>query len=159
MSLFYFPPPPPTNTYIYIIPETLFLSLEYVSLPRSLSGNFFLLSWWCNHSKPASQVLSHFCSTVSSIVLLNSNFLKPYALLWKFGSAFPFWIVDFLVSLMVWIVLSSRSKINEADFHWDKDSELFHYELVYGPTLQRCTYILIVHFKNLIGFNGANQNT
>lgn len=32
-------------------------------------------------------------------------------------------------------------KSSEADFHWDEDTSFFHYESVYGPTLQRCTHL------------------
>lgn len=147
------------NIYIHIIHEIFFLFLECLSLPRSRSGHLFIFSWWCNHSSPASPVLTQFCPTLRSTALLSPNFVKSHYLLRKFGSTFSFWIADFFsVSLMVWTVLSSRSKISEAYFHWDEDSPLFRCELVYGPTLQRYTHLLIMHFKNLIAFNGAKKN-
>lgn len=37
-------------------------------------------------------------------------------------------------------------------------NHFFHYKLVNGTTLQRCTHLLIMYFKNLIAFNGAQQN-
>lgn len=37
-------------------------------------------------------------------------------------------------------------------------NHFFHYKLVNGTTLQRCTHLLIMYFKNLIAFNGTKQN-
>lgn len=158
MSLFSFFFSP--NTHIYIIPETLFLFLEYLSFPRLLSGLLFILSWWCKHSNPASHVLSHFCSTVSSIALLNPNFVKSYAFLWKLGSALSFWIVYFLVSPS-WFEQFFHPKAKSLRLIFTQMKTLYSFIMNYyvALLLQRCTHLLIMHFKNLIAFNGAKQNT